>query len=285
MNKQILTHINFQALEKSISVWITQDGLKIIFIVLLAAFTIKLVKVFTKKLMTLHVKKNENPEYYKKIQTLHSISMSVTKTIVIVISAMLILQQLGINIGPILAAAGVLGIAIGLGSQKFVEDIIGGIIILLHDQIRVGDIVQIGDKSGLVEKITLNMVTLRDNWGNVHFIRTGKLDVITNTTKDFSYYVFNVGISYDQDVEKVMGVLKDLGEDLQKDPAFSKDILAPIEVLGIEQLAESSVVIQARIKTRPVQQWSVGREFNHRMKNKFDELGIQMSFAQKSSTH
>lgn len=282
MNKQILTHINFQELEKILSTWITQYGLKIIFIVLLAALSVKFVKVFTKKMIALHVKKDENPEYYKKIQTLHSITMSVTKTIVVAVSAMLILQQLGINIGPILAAAGVLGIAIGLGSQKFVEDIIGGIIILLHDQIRVGDIVQIGDKSGLVEKINLNMIVLRDVSGNIHFIRTGKLDVITNMTRDFSYCVLNIGVSYDSDIDKVIEILKELGEDLQKDSAFSKHILAPIEIMGIDRFAESSIIIQARIKTRPLQQWSIGREFNLRMKKKFDELGIQMPFAQKT---
>lgn len=280
MNRQMLTHINFQEIEKILSTWITQDGLKIIFIVLLAAFTVKLVKVFTKKMITLHVKKDENPEYYKKIQTLHSITMSVTKTIVIAVSTMLILQQLGINIGPILAAAGVLGIAIGLGSQKFVEDIIGGIIILLHDQIRVGDVVQIGDKSGLVEKINLNMIVLRDASGNVHFIRTGKLDVITNMTRDFSYCVLNVGVSYDSDIEKVMASLKSLGYDLQNDPAFSGYIIAPIEIQGLDKFGESSIIVQARIKTKPLYQWTVGREFNLRMKKKFDELGIKMPSVQ-----
>lgn len=272
----INTNIHLKALENMIFSWIATDGMKILVIIAIAGLLVKFVDIFVKKLMNLNTQRNEDAEYYKKMHTIYSITKSLLKVTILAVAFMSILQQIGINIGPILAAAGVLGVAVGFGSQRFVEDIIGGAIILIHNQIRVGDIVKIGDKSGLVEKITLNMITLRDNSGSVHFIRTGKLDVITNMTKDFSYYVLNIGVSYNEDIEKVMGVLKELGDDLQKDPSFSKDILEPIEILGIDQFAESSIIIQAKIKTRPLQQWNIGREFNLRMKKKFDELGIQM---------
>lgn len=282
MNIPINTNINLQAFEKMLYTWVINYGLRILLIVILAILLMRIVDIFIKKLIKINITSNENPEYYKNVHTIYSIIKSVLKIIISAVAIMLILQQIGINIGPILAAAGVLGIAVGFGSQKFVEDIIGGAIILIHNQIRVGDIVQIGDKSGLVEKITLNMITLRDNSGNVHFIRTGKLDVITNMTKDFSYSVFNIGVSYNEDIERVIAVLKELGEELQKDPAFSKDILESIEISGIDKFAESAVIVQSRIKTKPIRQWAISREFNLRLKKKFDELNIEMSSPQKT---
>lgn len=273
-------NINLQHIEQLLYTWVFTDGLRVVLVFSIMMVLLKLVDLFTKKLVKLHIKTNEDVEYYKKVHTIHAITKSLLDVIILLVGSMIILQQIGINIGPILAAAGVVGIAVGFGSQKFVEDLIGSAMILVHNQVRVGDVVQIGDKSGLVEKITLGMLVLRDIRGDVHFIRTGKLDVITNMTRDFSYYVVNVGVSYDEDVEKIIDILKNLGEGMQKDPAFSKDILEPIEIFGLDKFEESSIVIQARLKTKPIEQWRIGREFNLRMKKKFDELGIQMPYPQ-----
>jgi small-conductance mechanosensitive channel len=159
-----------------------------------------------------------------------------------------------------------------------VQDVISGFFILLEDQIRVGDVVDVNGKGGLVERVTLRMTVLRDLSGNVHFIRNGQINVVTNMTKDYSYYLFNVGVAYREDVDEVIKVLKELDEGLRDDPDYKDDILAPLEILGVDQFADSAVIIKARAKTMPIQQWRIGREFNRRMKKKFDELDIEIPF-------
>ena len=142
----------------------------------------------------------------------------------------------------------------------------------------MGDVVQIGDKSGLVEKVTFRMVILRDQAGSVHFIRNGKIDVVTNMTKDFSHYVFDIDIEYREDVDEVIRALKDIDEEMRQDAEFKNDILAPLEVLGLDSFSDNAVIIKARTKTKPIQQWRIGREFNRRIKKKFDELNIEIPF-------
>ena len=217
-------------------------------------------------------------ESQKRADTLSSVIRWVLRTGILLVAAVMLLGQLGVQIGPILAAAGVVGVAVGFGAQNLVQDIISGFFLLLEDQVRVGDVVQLNDKSGLVEKITLRMIILRDATGSVHYIRNGKIDVVTNMTKEFSYAVFDIGVAYREDPDQVSVAIKAVGKDLQQDPAFKDDILAPVEVLGLDKFAESAMVIKARIKTRPSRQWDVGREFNRRLKKEFDELGIEIPF-------
>jgi small conductance mechanosensitive channel len=191
---------------------------------------------------------------------------------------MMILEKLGIQIGPILAAAGVLGLAVGFGAQKLVEDVISGFFILLEDQIRVNDVVVISGTGGLVEKVNLRMVVLRDLAGNVHYIRNGSIGTVTNMTKEYSRYVFDIGVAYREDTDEVVEVIKKVDEEMRADSGFKDLILEPIEILGVDKFADSAVIIKARTKTKPVQQWAVGREFNRRLKKKFDELGIEIPF-------
>jgi len=199
-----------------------------------------------------------------------------------VVAFMMLLGELGIQVGPVLAAAGVVGLAVGFGAQSLVADFISGFFILLEDQIRVGDVVQIGDKGGLVEQINLRMVILRDEAGAVHFIRNGKIDVVTNMTKEYSRYVFRVEVGYREDVDQVIDVMRKIDEGLRADPAFKNDILSPLEVMGLDSFGESALVIKARTTTKPIQQWRVGREFNRRMKKKFDELNIEIPFPSRT---
>src|SRR6185312_1936788 len=169
-------------------------------------------------------------------------------------------------------------VAIGFGAQNLVQDFLAGFFIILENQIRVGDVVQINDKGGLVEQINLRMVVLRDFAGNVIYMRNGKIDVVTNMTKDYSRYVFDVNVAYREDVDEVTQVLKAIDEEMRRDPEFKDDILAPLEVVGLDSFGDSSIVIKARTMTKPIQQWRIGREFNRRMKKKFDELGIEIPF-------
>jgi moderate conductance mechanosensitive channel len=198
--------------------------------------------------------------------------------VILAVSAAVVLGEIGVKIGPILAAAGVIGLAVGFGAQNLVQDVISGFFILLEDQIRVGDVIQTAGKGGLVEKVNLRMVVLRDLHGNVHYIRNGKIDIVTNMTRDFSRFVFDIGVAYREDVDEVIEVIKAIDEEMRADPVFGPDILEPIEILGLDRFADSAVIVRARTKTKPIKQWNVGREFNRRIKKRFDELGIEIPF-------
>lgn len=198
--------------------------------------------------------------------------------VIATISGFIILAQIGVNIGPLLAGAGVVGLAIGFGSQTLVKDVITGLFILAEDQFSVGDVVRVSDKAGLVEAITIRTIRLRDLSGNVHMIPFSSVNTVENMTKDFSRYVFDVGIAYREDVDEVIEVLKALGEEMQADTYYGELITLPLEILGLNEFGDSAIVIRARFTTRPIKQWEVGREFNRRIKRRFDELGIEIPF-------
>ena len=206
--------------------------------------------------------------------------LNITRRFVLVflglIALFLILSELGVNIAPLLAGAGVIGLAIGFGSQKLVQDIITGMFVLFSDTLRVGDVVEVAGRAGVVEAVGMRTVVLRDYGGNVHTIPYSAIDTVTNLTKDFSYAVFDIGVSYREKVDEVMQVLHDLGAEMRRDPYFRRLILEPLEVAGVDRFADLAVVIKARFKTRPLRQWDVTREFNRRIKNRFDELGIEI---------
>ena len=258
--------------------WLLSNGLGIAIILALTFVALKVATMLAAKLGAFLSRDKLDTESQKRADTLSSVIRWVLRTAILMVAAVMLLGQLGVQIGPILAAAGVVGIAVGFGAQNLVQDVISGFFLLLEDQVRVGDVVQLNDRSGLVEKITLRMIILRDTTGSVHYVRNGKIDVVTNMTKEFSYAVFDIGVAYREDPDRVSVAIKSVGQDLQKDPAFKDDILAPVEVLGLDKFAESAMVIKARIKTRPSRQWEVGREFNRRLKKKFDELGIEIPF-------
>ncbi len=259
-------------------VWILTSGVRIVLIIVLTFVLLKVATVATARLRGLVSRKETDLEFEKRSGTLSSVVHWILRVIIVVVAAFMLLGEIGVNLGPVLAAAGVVGLAIGFGAQNLVQDFIGGFFILLEDQIRVGDVIQIGDKSGLVERITLRMVILRDQAGTVHFIRNGKIDVVSNMTKDYSNYVFNIGVAYRENVDEVIRVLKDIDEEMRQDADYKNDILAPLEVAGLDSFGDSAVNIKARTKTKPIQQWRVGREFNRRIKMKFDELNIEIPF-------
>ena len=177
-----------------------------------------------------------------------------------------------------LAAAGVVGIAIGFGAQNLVKDVFNGVFILLDDEIRVGDVVKIAGRSGVVERVNLRLTVLRDLEGSVHFIPNGSIDVVTNMTKAFAYSLHDIGIAYREDVDEVTAIIREVDSELRADPDFAQIILEPIEVLGLERFDNSAVIVRVRIKTMPIQQWRVGREFNRRLKIAFDKKGIEIPF-------
>ena len=217
-----------------------------------------------------------------RLRTLLSVAHNALFIVLIIRSTLVVLSDLGINIAPLLAGAGVAGLAIGFGAQKLVQNVITGIFILLEDLISVGDVVSVGNKDGQVEAITIRTIRLRDLTGNVHTIPFSSIGPITNMTREFAYYVFDVGVSYHEDIDHVMNELAAIGQELMRDPQYAPFILEPLEVLGVDSFASDAVKIKARIKTLPIKQWDVGREFNRRMKKRFDQLAIEMSLSRLS---
>lgn len=269
--------IDFQAFFQMVLTWFVTSGLHILITVVLVLIALKITKVIGKRLLVLF-QKNKDDEFKKRAETLSSIIQIILRISIIAIASIIVLSELGIEIGPILATAGIFGLAVGFGAQNLVQDVISGFFLLLEDQVRVGDVVQVAGKGGVVEKVTLRMIILRDLGGNVHFIRNGKVDVVTNMTKDYSRYVFEIGVAYRENVDDVIEVIKEVDEELRSDPQFKDDILEPIEILGLDKFADSAVIIKARNKTKPIKQWAIGREFNKRLKRVFDARDIEIPY-------
>ncbi|MCE2510932.1 MAG: mechanosensitive ion channel, partial [Alphaproteobacteria bacterium] len=217
-----------------------------------------------------------------RAQTLLPLLRTTIIVVIAVVATMIVLSELGLNIAPLIAGAGVVGLAVGFGAQALVKDVITGVFILMEDQMAVGDVVQIGTHAGLVEGLSIRTIRLRDLGGNVHTIPFSTVDTVLNMTKEFSYALFEIGIAYREDVDAVIPVLKDIAAGMQEDEAYTNQILEPLEVLGLDRFDDSAVVIKARMKTVPLQQWAVGREFNRRMKRRFDELGIEIPFPHRT---
>ncbi len=217
-----------------------------------------------------------------KRKTLVPLGHAVVKVGLIFLAALILLEQLGVNTGPVLAGVGILGLAVGFGAQSLVKDVINGLFILFEDSLAVGDVANLRGTGGLVEKITLRAVTLRDLSGNVHVIPNSSIDMVTNMTKEYSRYVLDVGVAYREDVDEVIDVLKEVDEAMRADPEYSEDMLEPIEILGLDRFADSAIVVRARLKTKPIKQWRIGREFNRRMKKLFDARGIEIPFPHRT---
>jgi small conductance mechanosensitive channel len=262
--------------------WLLTTGLKIILIAIITLIVMKVIRVISSRLSVLFLRKREDEESKKRAKTLSSVIRNLLDAVVLIIAVMTVLGQLGVEIGPLLAAAGVVGLAIGFAGQSLAKDFINGFFILLWDQIRVGDVVEVSGRGGLVERINLKMTVIRDLAGNVHFVPNSNIDVVTNMTKDYSRYVFDIGVAYREDVDEVTEVLKEIDAELRNDPDFKEDILEPLEIFGLNKFDDSAIIVRARIKTKPIKQWRIGREFNRRLKKKFDEKNIEIPFPHRT---
>jgi len=193
-----------------------------------------------------------------------------------ILAGLTILSELGVNIAPLLAGAGVVGLAIGFGAQTLVKDVITGAFILFEDTLNIGDVVAVNGISGQVEGMSIRTLKLRDGSGTLHTIPFGTVAMVSNMTRDFGYWALDVGVGYGENPDEVMAALRAVYDDLARDPRFARDALG-LEMQGVDRFTDNAVRISARIKTRALRQWDVGREFNRRMKLKFDELGIQLA--------
>jgi small conductance mechanosensitive channel len=247
----------------------------ILIVVLLAAATIDVATVFTQRQLEA---RERSGKATAKLRTLLPLSRKAIRAVVMVVAAIMVLSQAGVNVGPILAGVGVLGLAIGFGAQTLVKDIITGVFILLEDTVAVGDVVTLRSTTGVVEAINLRTLKLRDGTGFVHTIPYSSVETVTNMSRDFGRCVIEASVGYNEDVDEVMALLREIDEGLRRDPAYSRDILEPIDVQGLERFEDSAVVVRATLKTTAGQRARIGREFNRRMKKLFDERGVEIPF-------
>lgn len=220
----------------------------------------------------------DDRETLKRAETLGRVIRYLISVVVTLVAAMLILSEVGISLAPILGAAGVVGLAVGFGAQSLVKDYFTGFFLLLENQVRQGDVVTLGGHSGAVEEVTLRFVQLRDYSGAVHFIPNGQITTVTNMTRGFSQAVMDIGVAYRENVDHVMDVMKRVGAELRADPVFGVHILDDLEMAGVNEWADSAIMIRARFRCVALEQWGVRREYLRRLKHAFDAEGIEIPF-------
>jgi moderate conductance mechanosensitive channel len=223
-------------------------------------------------------------ERRKRAQTVGSTARRFFSILIWTVAGLMALRELDVDITPVLTGAGIIGLAVGFGAQTLVKDIISGLFIIAEDQVRIGDVATINGIGGAVEEINLRTIVLRDLEGVVHTIANGEIRTLSNRTKDFSYYVIDVGVSYEDDTDRIVEAVQAAARELMQDPGYAASILEPLEVLGVDAFKESEITLRVRIKTLPLKQWEVGRELRRRIKKVFDANGIKIPFPQLDVT-
>lgn len=251
---------------------------RIALILILTSLALHATRQFIPRLRDVIVSRQQTLEDGQRVRTLSRVARYILTVVTSLVSALLILGELGISVAPILGAAGVIGIAVGFGAQSLVKDYFTGFFILLENQIRLGDVVDVGGKSGLVEEITLRYLRLRDYSGNVHYIPNGTVSVVTNMSLGHAFAVIDVGVAYGEQIDRVIEVMRKVGAELRTVPHFAANILEELEIAGVEQWADSAVIIRCRFKVLPLQQWAIRREYLQRLKAAFDREGIEIPF-------
>lgn len=264
-----------------------QSALRIGLILLAGSLGVRFLRAGLQRLEALLIRTGEVTETdseaaRKRVTTLVSLLRTLATVVIWAVVGVVVLAQLGLDVTPILAGAGIVGLAVGFGAQNLVRDLISGFFLVLENQVRVGDVAIVNGTGGLVEALTFRTIVLRDLAGVVHVFPNGTVDTLSNMTMGWSAYVIDVGVAYKEDTDRVVAVLKGVAEELQKDPAYAPLILEPLEVFGVDDFRESEVTIKVRLKTQPIQQWTVGREYRRRIKRAFDAEGIEIPFPHRT---
>ena len=245
---------------------------------LLQVIAARLIRIFRRYMQAKAPSRDEQA----RIETLARVFRNGAAVIIVIIAGTLILGELGISVAPILATAGVAGVAIGFGAQSLIKDYFNGFFLLLDDQVREGDVIEIAGKSGLVEEVTLRYVRLRDFEGHVHFVPNGEIKVVTNRTRGFAQVGIDVGVGYSVDIDQALAAMREVGQSLRADAQWQARVADEVEIMGVERLDNSAVVLRCRLKVVPaIEQWNVKREFLKRLKKAFDERGIEIPFPQQ----
>ena len=276
MNEQLETL--FKYIEPSKLLELGLQAAKFVVVIIAALIILRLVKAAINRVGQRMQSRSSTLDDQKRVETLTRVLKYMANVIVLLLGALIALGTIGISIAPVLAAAGVVGLAVGFGAQSLVKDYFTGIVLLLENQIRAGDFIEVGGKSGTVENVTLRYVRMRDSQGNVHFVPNGQIDSVTNSTMDFAYALIDVGIAYKEDVEGAIQVMQKVGTELAEDKDWNVKITEPMATFGVQDLADSAVILRVRFKTTPGDQWGVRREYNKRIKAAFDNVGIEIPF-------
>lgn len=262
---------------------VAADAVRIAVILVLAFLTYRVVKFATRRLQR-EVDAEDPFDKRRREQRLRTVASLLNSVAAAVIAGLALLMVLStfIEIGPLLATAGVAGLAISFGAQSLVKDILTGIFLMVEEQFGIGDVVRIKDVTGLVERITLRTTVLRDVEGTVHVIPNGEITLLSNLTKGWSKAVLDLGVAYREDVDRVLAVIREECGKLWRDEEWSEIILEEPEVPGVQALADSAVVLRVIFKTLPLKQWDVAREYRRRIKRRFDDEGIEIPFPHRT---
>jgi len=256
----------------------TQTTVRIVVILLLAWLVATLLRRAIRLLRSRIEARIDDREALKRAETLTRVFKYIVTVVITLVAGMMVLSELGVSLAPILGAAGIVGVAVGFGAQSLVKDFVSGFFILFEDQIRTGDVVRIASHSGLVEEITLRHTRLRDYEGNVHYVPNGMIDSVVNMSRGFAHSVMDIGVAYREHLDEVYAVLRETARKMRADEVFGPRILDDLEIAGVERWDNSAVVVRCRFRVIALEQWSVRREFLRRLKQSFDDAGIEIPY-------
>jgi len=261
--------------------WVIDHGLRILLIIAGTYLVLYLIRLLSKRIVAYSRKverDQDQGEREKRTETLVHIFDTTGKVFITIIAIFMVMKELGMDITPLLTGAGVAGLALGFGAQSLVKDFLSGFFILIENQFRVGDVVRIGEFTGVVERISLRTVVLRDLKGNIHVIPNGEVKAVTNMSYEWSRAVVDIAVSYREDIDRVMNVLNEVGKIMIDEEQFKKIMLEKPFVTGINDFSDGQVKLQILVKTLPLMQWEVERELRKRIKSAFDREGIEIPF-------
>jgi small conductance mechanosensitive channel len=260
--------------------WLKGSGLRLAIIAAGSLVLVRVLRLVTDRLVRAVTERGTDRvgEREKRALTLAGVIKTVGITSIALIAAMMGLREFGLDITPIIAGAGVVGLAVGFGAQSLIKDVIAGFLIILEGQFGVGDVIRTGEISGQVEQLTLRVTVLRDIHGAVHFIPNSELKIVSNLTKEWSQVALDIGVSYHEEIDRVVGVLERVGQELSGDSQVGPYVLEAPQVLGVDAFGESQVTIKMVVKTLPRRQWEVGRALRKRIKAAFDKEGIEIPY-------
>jgi moderate conductance mechanosensitive channel len=275
--EQMIQQLGFTDYEQFLL--IAHGVIKVLVILLVAFILLKLTGNLIKNVrLHLNQRAGDNLEESKRVDTMCRVMRYVLTVIIYAVTVIEILNEIGISIAPILGAAGVVGLAVGFGAQSLIKDYFNGFFILLENQIRQGDVVEAGDKAGFVEEVTLRHIRMRDYDGDVHYVPNGIITTVTNKSRDFAQSVIDIGVAYREDINTVIEVMQQVGDELYRDEIYSAKILTPLEMAGVDRLDDSAVIVRCRFKVLPLEQWTVRREYFKRIKYAFEKHNIEIPY-------
>lgn len=260
------------------SLQLPKEGLHVVVILILGWLALRLTRKLIGLLRNYLNGRTDSAEESRRVETLLRVFHYIFTVLITLVAGMLVLSEVGISIAPILGAAGVMGIAVGFGAQNLVKDYFNGFFLLLENQIRQGDVVEVSGKSGQVEDVTLRYVCLRDYEGSVHYIPNGLITTVTNKSRGYAYGVIDVSIAYRESIDEVCEVMREVGSRMRADAVIGPKILEDIEIAGVQEWADSAIILRCRFKTVALEQWGVRREFLRRLKDTFDARGIEIPY-------